>query len=211
MNRQIPPPRALAALLAMTVLLAAGCSGLLTSEQAPRQYYLLAPVPGPAAATAAGPSSNLALEVSAIPGLDTDRVLALGEDARLQQYSNARWTDHLPEVLTSTLQRSLESTGRFASVQAAERAADGGWLLRLEAQEFFGIRDSVGNTASVRVSLAGGIECGGERHPLNLSAARPVAEQRLASVVAAHQAGLDAVTRQLFDRIAQSCATGGAP
>jgi len=210
MNRQIPPAPALAVLLAAAVLLVPGCSGLLTSEQAPRQYYLLAPVQGPAPAIAAAPSSHLVLQVSAIPGLDTDRILALGEDARLQQYGNARWPDHLPEVLTSTLQRSLESTGYFASVDRAERAADGGWLLRLEAREFFGIRDSVGNTSSVRVSLAGSIDCSGERHPLSVSDARPVGEQRLASVVAAHQAGLDAVTRQLFERIARSCEAGGA-
>jgi len=208
MNRQIPPAQALAVLLAASVLLIPGCSGLLTSEQAPRQYYLLAPVQDPASALAAGPSTHLALEVSAIPGLDTDRVLALGEDARLQQYSNARWPDHLPEVLTSTLWRSLESTGRFAPVNESDRAADGGWLLQLEAREFFGIRDSLGNTSSVRVSLAGSIDCGGERHPLSVSDARPVGEQRLARVISAHQAGLDAVTRQLFERIAQSCDAG---
>ena len=47
------------------------------------------------------------MTVSAVPGLDTDRVLALSTDARLNQYANARWPDHLPEVLTSVMKRSL--------------------------------------------------------------------------------------------------------
>ena len=209
MNRSIANIRLFAGLLTIAVLLTPGCSGLLTSEQAPRQHYLLAPVQEPATTAAEAPSAQLTMQVSAIPGLDTDRILARGVDARLQQYSNARWADHLPEVLTSTLQRSLESTGRFASVAAADRASEGGWLLWLEVREFYGIRDTAGDTSSVRVTLAGGIDCGGQRYSLALSDEQRVAEQRLASIVAAHQSGLDAVTRQLFERIARSCPAGG--
>jgi len=208
MNRKTPQARVLAALLATAVLLVQGCGGLLTSDQAAKQYYLLAPLQEPMATTTEAPSAHLALQVSAIPGLDTDQLLALGIDARLQQYSNARWPDHLPEVLTSTLQRSLESSGGFRSVDAADRADDDGWLLGLEVREFFGIRDAAGNTASVRVALAGAINCGGQRHPLKLSSSKAVNEQRLAAVVAAHQAGLDAVTKQLIERIAQTCMAG---
>jgi ABC-type uncharacterized transport system auxiliary subunit len=208
MNRKTTRARGLAALLATAVLLAQGCSGLLTSEQAARQYYLLAPLREPVTPTTEAPPAHLALQVSAIPGLDTDQLLALGTDARLQQYSNARWPDHLPEVLTSTLQRSLESSGRFTSVDAADRTDNDGWLLGLEVREFFGIRDAAGNTGSVRVALAGAISCGGQRHPLKLSSSQIVSEQRLATVVAAHQAGLDAVTKQLIERIAQTCMAG---
>ena len=209
MNRRLANVLPRAVLLAAAVALTQACSGLLTSEQAPRQQYLLAPVQEPAATAGVMPSARLALQVSAIPGLDTDRVLALGADARLQQYSNARWPDHLPEVLASTLQRSLESTGLFASVDVTDRAADGGWLLQLEAREFYGIRDPAGNTSSVRVTLAGAIGCGGERHRLELSGAQSVTAQRLASIVAAHQSSLDAVTRQLFEHIEQACMASG--
>jgi len=208
MNRRLAQVFPCAALLA-AVSLTAGCSGLLTSEQAPRQQYLLAPVQQPATTARTEPSTRLTLQVSAIPGLDTDRILALGADARLQQYSNARWPDHLPEVLASTLQRSLESTGWFASVELTDRADDGGWLLQLEARAFYGIRDSAGDTSSVRVMLAGGIDCGGERHRLELSGAQPVTEQRLASIVAAHQSSLDEATRRLFERIEQGCMASG--
>lgn len=186
------------------LLLVQGCGGVLTSDQPARQYYLLQPLaaPNPVVAEQVG---ALVLQVSAIPGLDTDRLLALGADARLQPYGNARWPDHLPEVLTSTLQRSLEAAGNFSSVRASDRTTDGEAWLQLEAREFYGIRDAAGNTGTVRVLLAGAIRCGGEQHTLNLRDSRPVAEQRLASVVAAHQAGLDAVTRQLVEQIVRHC------
>lgn len=192
------------------LLLTQGCSGMLTSDQPAKQTYLLTPLEARPSAAPAGGGDDLALEIAAIPGLDTDHLLALGIDARLQPLSNARWPDHLPEVLTSVLQRSLESTGQFSSVHASDHAADRGWMLQLEVREFYGIRDGAGNTSSVRVALAGSMTCGGERHPLNLHDSNPVATQQLASVVAAHQDGLDGVTRKLAERIGQVCKPGGA-
>jgi ABC-type uncharacterized transport system auxiliary subunit len=198
------------ALLAI-LLLTQSCGGILTSDQPARQTYLLTPLTTSSPAAAGDNAVELALDVASIPGLDTDRILTLGTDARLQPVSNARWTDHLPEVLTSVIQRSLESTGRFSSVHGSDHASEGGWLLQLEVREFFGIQDAAGTTSSVRVGLAGNIECSGNRYPMGLDDAQPVTAQRLASVVAAHQAGLDGVTRELIDRIGQVCQTGGLP
>jgi ABC-type uncharacterized transport system auxiliary subunit len=200
MNRLKPQ-----AALLILLLLTQGCSGILTSDQPARQTYLLTPLAAPSSATATSKAVDLALNVTAIPGLDTDQILALGRDARLQQYSNARWPDHLPEVLTSVLQRSLEAAGPFAPVRSADRATTDGWMLQLEVREFFGIRDAAGDSSSVRVALAGSVSCGGERHPLSLHDANPVAMQSLASVVAAHQAGLDGVTRDLIERVVRLC------
>jgi ABC-type uncharacterized transport system auxiliary subunit len=200
-NSSFKRPWLMLALLPLVMLQA--CSGVLTSEQPARQYYLLQPLDTGAANTGQGP--ELALEVSAVPGLDTDRIQALGPDARLQPFGNARWPDHVPEVLTSALQRSLESTGQFGAVHTVDRAPTGGWLLQLEVREFYGVQDGSGATPSVSVYLAGGIRCGGQSHPLGLRDNRPVAAQRLADVVAAHQAGLDGVTRQLIERIEQLC------
>lgn len=193
------------AALLILLLLTQGCSGILTSDQPARLTYLLTPLAAPSSTAATADAVDLALNVTAIPGLDTDQVLALGRDARLQQYSNARWPDHLPEVLTSVLQRSLESAGPFAPVRSADRATTDGWMLQLEVREFFGIRDAGGDTSLVRVALAGSVSCGGERHPLSLHDANPVAMQSLASVVAAHQAGLDGVTRDLIERVVRLC------
>ena len=191
-------------------LLMQGCGGILTSDQPARQVYLLTPLEAPVASAVAAASAGLTLEFTAIPGLDTDRVLALGADPRLQQYGNARWPDHLPEVLASVLQRSLESAGGFDTVRLADAAVDGDWMLRLEVREFYGLLDQAGDTTTVRVGLAGRIVCADQNHALRLEDSGPVAGQRLASVVAGHQAGLDAVTLELIEGIRRTCGAGGA-
>jgi ABC-type uncharacterized transport system auxiliary subunit len=53
--------------------------------------------------------------------------------------------------------------------------------------------------------MAGDIECGKQNRNLKLSASNPVAEERLSAVVAAHQKGLNDVTRQLMDGISEIC------
>lgn len=194
----------LPALAAMTMLLAA-CSGVMDSKQPARQVYILTPYSGAADAANPAPGPELSISVSAVPGLDTDRVLALSNDARLNQYANARWPDHLPEVLTSIMKRSLMSTGRFSSVEESNRASGDGWLLVLEVQQFYGIRNASGNTSAVIVEMAGSIECNDLRNSFTLSDSNSVADERLSAVVAAHQRGLDDVTAQLLDQISETC------
>lgn len=193
----------LLALAAMTMLLAA-CSGVMDSKQPARQVYMLAPYSG---STAASPvqGPELSMTVNAVPGLDTDRVQALSSDARLNQYANARWPDHLPEVLTSVMKRSLASSGRFSAVEESTRASDDGWLLVLEVQQFYGIRNASGDTSAVIVEMTGSIECNDHRGSFTLSDSNPVGDERLSAVVAAHQQGLDDVTRQLLDQISKTC------
>ena len=205
MNAPSPSARALPALLA---LLLAGCGNVLTSEQPARHHYLLSPYEASPAQGRQETGPELTLSLAAIPGLDTDHILALGVDARLNHYANARWPDHLPEVLASVLRRSLEATGLYTAVLEAEPDATEGWALSLEVREFYGIQDAGGATTAVRVELAGALHCGGDTHALRLSEATPVTEQRLAAVVAAHQVGLDGVTRQLTERLQALCASG---
>lgn len=193
-----------AALILLSVL-AAACSGVLSSEQAAKQYYVLMPYEGSSATgiDAAGPA--LALSVIVIPGLDTDRILALDTDARLNRYAGGRWPDHLPEVLGSVLKRSLAASGRFSEVTLSDRPASGGWFLALEVQQFYGLQDSGGTTRSVRVALAGKLLCSGTTIAVDVTEERPVAEERLSLVVAAHQAALDAATARLLQQMAKDC------
>jgi ABC-type uncharacterized transport system auxiliary subunit len=194
----------LPALAAMSMLLTA-CSGVMDSKQPARQYYMLTPYSGAAEAASPAQGPELSMTVSAVPGLDTDRVQALRSDARLNQYANARWPDHLPEVLTSVMKRSLMATDRFSAIEESTRASGDGWLLALEVQQFYGIRNAAGDTSAVRVEMAGSIECNGIHGTFTLSDFNQVADQRLSAVVAAHQQGLDDVTRQLLEQISKTC------
>lgn len=195
---------------ALLLLLAnlTACSGVLTSEQAAKQYYTLMPYKGSAHSDIPDSAPSVNFSVAAVPGLDTDRILSLGTDARLQRYANARWPDHLPEVLTSVMKRSLMASGGFSSVEASERKSTSGWRLQLEVQQFYGIKSSSGETSSVLVEMAGELECGSAAKPIRLSASSGVAEDRLAAVVSAHQASLDEVTRQLLSQIQKDCQNG---
>ena len=176
--------------------LATACSGVLTSDRPVRQEYLLQPLSANAPAVAPVERPELQLQVSAVPGLDTDRILALEPDSRLVQYANARWPDHLPEVLESVIRRSLTAAGG---------ASDEDRSVALEVQEFFGVRDSEGATRTVAVSFSSVAQCGDSRQTTRLEASTPVSGDRLADVVAAHQAGLNEVTRQLIQQVNTSC------
>jgi ABC-type uncharacterized transport system auxiliary subunit len=191
--------------LALLTLLLAACSGVMDSAQPARQYYMLVPYTGSTGASDPSTGPVLSVAVSAVPGLDSNRVQALSSDARLSPYANARWPDHLPEVLSSVIQRSLASTGRFSAVENSSRASGDGWLLNLEVRQFYGIRSGSGNTSSVIVEIGGSIECGDQRGSFTLSDTNSVADEHLSAVVSAHQQGLDDVTRQLVEQINKTC------
>ena len=53
--------------------------------------------------------------------------------------------------------------------------------------------------------MAGTVRCGDDGEPLKLEASAPVNDQRLATVVAAHQSALDDATRQLMQQLAERC------
>lgn len=191
--------------LVVAMSLIAACSGVMDSAQPARQHYMLMPLSGSSAAVLNENAPVLSLSLTAVPGLDTDWVQALGTDAALTRYANARWTDSLPEVLTSVIQRTLVSTGQFAAVQQSTHAAAGGWRLKLEVQKFYGMRNADGATSRVLVEISGSIQCGDKRQAFALSDSVNVGGQRLSTVVAAHQQGLNTVTEQLISTITQAC------
>jgi len=193
-----------AGLLLITALITA-CSGMLTSESSAKRHYLLEPYTGATAASEIKPLPSLVISVTTVPGLDTDRILALTGDAQLKPYANARWVEHLSEVLTSVMRRSLMSTGQFETVKAATAAGNGEWLIKLEAQKFYGIQHTPGETSSVEVRFAGSLLCNDNEHQLVLSASQSVRQENLSYVVAAHQLGLNDITEQLLDQIKGKC------
>lgn len=192
----------LATLLATMTITA--CSGVMDSAKPVRQTYMLMPLVSPPGAND-GQKQVLSVSLGAIPGLDTDHIQALDNDAQLKHYANARWPDHLPEVIASVMQRSLAGSGQFSAVEQSTRAKGDGWLLQLEVQKFYGLQSATGSTSSVVVEIGGSIECAGNKGSFTLSDTQAVNEDRLSEVVAAHQRGLNDVTRQLLELINGEC------
>lgn len=195
--RQIAHRTYLTPLLALLLLPLGGCSGLLTTDRPPDERYWLEPLPEMAAAPLDG--LQLELEVSAVPGLDTERVLALGSGARLDQLGRARWADNLPDVLRSVIGRSLAARG--AVIGEDKRGED--CRLRIEVQAFFA-RGTPVNGVSGRLSAT--LQCRGKVHRFEKAEERAAGGAE-AAAVAALQSTLDDMTRELVGWLAAS----GAP
>lgn len=188
-----------------TFLLLSGCSGVMDSTQPAKRYYMLMPLSGTSEAETEEPLPGLVMTLTAVPGLDTDRIQALGSEAQLVRYANARWADHLPEVLSSVMQRSMQSSGRFSEVKVASRPGSEDWFLQLEVQKFYGLRNTGGTTSQVNVQIAGIIECGDRRTAFTVDDSAPVGSERLSVVVSAHQQSLDGATRTILGEIGENC------
>ena len=185
----------------------AACGSVLDSGKPARQVYLLQ-TPSAQAATGT-PAPVLVISVTAVPGLDTDVIMALGDDSRLVPVANAHWPDHMPEVFTSIIRRYLSETRRFRAVQEGEIARPGEWQLDLELQAFYGILDSSGGTTAVQLKMEGLLQCGDDQQVLRLAEESGVDSGSLASLVAAHQRVVDAAMRGLPERITAICPAPG--
>jgi len=92
----------------LCLLLAGGCALDLEREGPPSRTYWLEPAApdGPAGARDAAPKRNVS--VTAVPGLDTDQILALQPSGQLIPLAGAHWQARIPELTESLLRRSLK-------------------------------------------------------------------------------------------------------
>ncbi len=176
------------AILALTALGLTACSGLLESDAPPVTTWWLEPAD--LAAEAIDERRSLALDLAVVPGLDTEWILNLDGQARLNHYAGAEWPEHLPELLESLVARSLESAG-WGPIRSSDYARDGECLLYLETRAFQGRIDGSGVTRSVSVAFAGRMDCDGQVTPLAMNREVSVNDNRLRDIVAAFQVGLD--------------------
>ena len=188
--------------LSVLVLSIGACSGLTQSDKPAVKKWWLEPYVVAATAEPAEPPVPVALSVKVIPGLDSDRILTLSNDAELSQFAAARWVDHLPELVSSLIGRSMQATGRFEVVSepAASRAQV--CQLKLELREFFADIGSSGVVSGVRVAIDGNFECESSEPIVFYSAESvSVADERMSVIVAAFQQAIDRVTQEILDKI----------
>src|SRR5260221_10027339 len=118
-------------------VLAAGCTGLHSSQGATQVYTLELPVPASAAVPAAAdkpiatglnearPTLQV-LRPLAAPGLDSERIALVRNVSQLDYYAASRWPAPLPEVLQSLAVGGLPASRQVRAGQAegAAVAAD---------------------------------------------------------------------------------------
>ncbi len=184
---------------------ATSCSGLLDSKQPAERVYWLEPLIARQDNGADGATQSMAVSVSAAPGLDTDRMLILEPDARLNYYASARWPDSIADVLESLLRTTLESTGRYSRVTrgATSRSADR--RLDLEVRELFALTNDSESAHSVRMVLKGYLDCVDDEKAIVMQAEVRVRDNRLSEIVAAYQEALHQVSQQLVEQTTEAC------
>lgn len=161
--------RALTALALTLAVLLGGCMPELKSEHPPPRVYWLEPVP-------VSDPPPLAVTVTLVPGLDTDRIWVLEPDQRLNFYAGAFWPDRLQVLLQSILDRSLDTRADAPAV-------------RVLVERFFAVGDP--GAGAPEVVIAARIESQALR--CRFESLGRADSDRLRDIVAAHQALVDAL------------------
>jgi ABC-type uncharacterized transport system auxiliary subunit len=178
------------------VLLLTACGGLTQSDKPAISIWWLKPYEASVTQAPVEKLTRLSVEVSVVPGLDTDKILTLSGDAELNHYSGARWTDNLPELLESLTSRTLQSSGRFDVVPVNTSAGLDGCVLTLELQEFYSINNVV------RVTMNGQYSCEtGVSIPINAKASTQNNAESISTIVASFQQATNKVMQQILTSI----------
>jgi cholesterol transport system auxiliary component len=127
--------------------LLAGCSGLFGGPPPPSPHFwsldaqagaARAGASAPAASSAAAPAASASAPVlivakpRAAAGFDTDRIVYVREEHRLEPYADNQWIDTPPRMLAPLIAESLARTGAFGAVLAPPSPANGQWELDTE-------------------------------------------------------------------------------
>jgi len=188
-------------LLILTLSVSA-CGGLTRSDKPATKTWWLEPYTGMTQETLSGPAPLVAISVTVVPGLDTDRILTLSDDAELNHFAAARWADNLPELVTSLVSRTLEASGRFEMVSGRAGGGSESCELQLELQEFFARLSPSGQTTGVQVAIEGRFQCeSAEPALLKLNTSIPVHDDRMSVIVAAFQQAMNSVMKDLLEQL----------
>lgn len=182
----------------LTLVFISGCGGLTQSNKPATSTWWLKPYQSNAPAKT-GQGTRVSIELTVIPGLDTDRILTLSPDAELNHYAGARWADNAPELLTSIVGRSLQASGRFDVIPPHSASIPERCELQLEVQEFFVQADASGNGGEVLLMVHGRYSCAsGESKPIHQRVSIPVNENRISMIVGSFQRATDALMIELL-------------
>jgi ABC-type uncharacterized transport system auxiliary subunit len=188
--------------LLILALSISACSGMTRSDKPATKTWWLEPYVGLNQEVLSDSVLLLTTSVVVVPGLDTDRILTLSNEAELNQFAAVRWADNLPELVTSLVNRTLEASGRFEVVSDRAGGASEDCDLQLELREFFARLNSSGHTTGVRVAIEGRYQCESEEPvSLHLIASIPVHDNRMNIIVAAYQQAMDSVMKELLEKL----------
>ncbi|MEO7938114.1 MAG: ABC-type transport auxiliary lipoprotein family protein [Burkholderiaceae bacterium] len=123
----------------LAVSLLGGCSVLQPSGKPPPNFYALGPTPGvspqsspqPLPSNASAPTL-LVLAPGAAAGFDSQRIIYIRQDHRIEYFAHNEWVDTPSRMLQSLLVEAMARSGVFSAVSPASGAAGGD--IRLDTQ-----------------------------------------------------------------------------
>ncbi len=211
------------AVLALVMLLGAGCTGGLHSDAPPTQIYILRATPAAHEADASGGALTRPLDSaqaaegaaaapslqlprpSADPGLATEMIMLVRSDHRLDYYQGGRWAAYLPELVETLAIDTLRASGAWSAVNEAPSPFLADYVLLINIRRFEADYTEGGVAPEVHVVL----DCTLARRPgrelVTSFAAEGVAdagENRLSAVVAAFEKAANAALTTMADRSA---------
>jgi cholesterol transport system auxiliary component len=123
---------ALLAITAVATASLAACGSLFApSPPAPHFYTLDAAAPGALAPRVAASAPMMIVAVPrAEAGFDTDRIVYVLEEHRLQPYADNQWIDTPSKMLAPLISETMSRTGSFGAVLTAPSTVPGQWELQ---------------------------------------------------------------------------------
>jgi cholesterol transport system auxiliary component len=195
----IRPLAVAAALLTLT-----GCSSLLgPSGPAPIYYGLNAPR---AATTGAKIEQQLLIDVPrASLDLDTTRIAVMQKPNAVEYYADVLWRDRTPQMLQTLLIRTLDGSGRFRAVAAANSGLRADLLLLTDVAHF----EAEAFQTNVRIELTARLVRAADRSIVDtrtFNATAPATSKSFDDVVAAY----DRATSDVLVKVADWAATAAS-
>ena len=178
----------------------AGCSGGFRSDLPPEQTYVLR------AAAVQAPPLNAPASLQVVrplpgPGLESDRIMVLRSDRRLDYVSGSRWATEVPALVESLAVDTLRG-GAFSAVYDSFAGFPADYVLRMNVRRF-----EADYTAGERPRVFVTLECvlgrRDERRALATFTAEGSADataSRVTALVAAFETAVNAALGSLADQ-----------
>jgi cholesterol transport system auxiliary component len=201
----------LATLTLVGVLLLSGCSGLLHRDAAPDQTYILRAPPTPSAPApplAGAPSLRIGRTLVA-PGLDSDRVVLVRSDHRMDYFAGSRWVAPVAQMVEDLAAATLRNSGAWGSVHDSQGAFPTEYFLQLDIRRFEADY-SAGEPPKVHVIIDCTLGKRADREPVRHFVAEGTAvadANRMSSVVDAFDSASQVALSTIAERSAQVLAS----
>jgi ABC-type uncharacterized transport system auxiliary subunit len=217
-------------------LLVSGCSGLLHSDNAPVQVYVLRAAVSPTRAAAeqaqalneAHTASSATAKASptevppslqvprpqADPGLANEFITLVRSDHRMDRYAGSSWAGALPDVVETLAIDTLRASGNWSSVNDAPSPFAADYLLQINIRRFEADYTGGHEAPQVYVTLDCTIARRIGRELLTSFVAEGVADaeaNRMGAVVSAFEKAANLALASAAQRSAEAVRTSKAP